>query len=860
MFELAQAEQEEIDRHLEQKIKVTENSKAEAERLALDATRLLSCTETRLDEYRDQGFFSRAWNAFTGKDKEIERANQQDLVEMQKYAWRYINLLSERDALLSHSLITVRNNLVTLQSSQAETRKQFINLAEKVQSRFLDLEDRTEQIETSVNIHNWLITLETREYEERFSPYFRLIKLVNDFYSIKPDDWHIQELRCLQQAIKRVELPWKESVSLNQFVEGLIEEIDCHGYDQYEDLILPPSHEHIKPDCVVDNIPVPAYSSLFNIAANYFHSLDTIKALASHLEISESEAIKKTLRQFIEKQGVNLDAEIELRDLAVELLDCMRLTAYICGEEGGARNYELESETEASDEAESGKIEAEVGDAGNREREDYHVEGIEQRGQVDHDRSEEVISEFLHIQEGETKKIEDSDVYIRSHVQCNGTLIFDKCRLFYGDEEAEYSVDLNPGAILKINSCAVYYGGKTESYLVKVKEGKVDISNSTFYEIKRFVDAEDTMINMEMSNFQKCGEFIEPSGETEISIESCKIGATSEKFIDDCSASLSVNRTEVEFTRITDIIMPESFGSRALFGRCNSAKITESKIYGPEINENYTEDLNNDLENKLGYRDERSEEINKIPSLYGVKGIVSLLLMLNERKISESATFMNCTFENIGPVGGDKTKAYNCLFRRCFGAFNVIREGIEAVNCVFEECTRVVEDGENSLISSCAFYECHGEIISSDRMGGGITIEDCTFVNASFDEEITNKKALLQLKWVNKGANKIKNCIFDGVCINGGYLIKCDYHDKKINNTLEIENTVFQNVRTNDSDGCIIKSEGKISKTFGKDFVRDFAVIRDCKGLENVNKESDRKNNVEPVRETKDGERIGCSW
>jgi len=40
----------------------------------------------------------------------MTRADQKDLIEMQKYGWRYPELLNERDVLLSYPIITIKNN------------------------------------------------------------------------------------------------------------------------------------------------------------------------------------------------------------------------------------------------------------------------------------------------------------------------------------------------------------------------------------------------------------------------------------------------------------------------------------------------------------------------------------------------------------------------------------------------------------------------------------------------------------------------------------------------------------------------------------------------------------------------------
>ena len=117
MYELTTTNQNAIDEQLQGKLEWAESNKLQAEQLALDATRLLSCTTDRLETYRHQGFFKRCWCSISGKNEKMQKANQSDLVSMQQHAWRYINLLNERNILMAHSMITVKNNLMTLISN-----------------------------------------------------------------------------------------------------------------------------------------------------------------------------------------------------------------------------------------------------------------------------------------------------------------------------------------------------------------------------------------------------------------------------------------------------------------------------------------------------------------------------------------------------------------------------------------------------------------------------------------------------------------------------------------------------------------------------------------------------------------------
>jgi hypothetical protein len=327
MFDYSDAEITSINEALEPKLEWAKKRTAETERMALDCTRLLACAEERLDEYQGQGFFNRCWYSLCGKNGEVQRANQKDLILMQKYAWRYINLLNERDLLLAHSMLTVKNNLLTLAFNEEETRNQIIKMADKIGDRFEILEDRIEHLEVATNIISWLLTLEFREYAKKYPPHFRLLKLLKDFLQLKGGDWNINEIRFLQKGIKEVDLEWKRKITLLEFINELIDEIEAHSFRDYQTLLYLESvkSEGFIPEAfILENISVASYAS--QLAENYSKSSAIIDTLIDQLKISKKEAIKKVLIAFVQKRGVDLQIRLPLRDLAIEILTCMNLS------------------------------------------------------------------------------------------------------------------------------------------------------------------------------------------------------------------------------------------------------------------------------------------------------------------------------------------------------------------------------------------------------------------------------------------------------------------------------------------------------------------------------------------------------
>jgi len=346
MFNYSEKELAVIDQQLDPLLASAAEQGIEAQQLALDATRLLSCTEDRLSDYKNRGFFKRCWSKLSGKTSALERANVNDLIEMQRIGWRYLIMLQERDLLLAHSIVTVKNNLLTLAVKEEETRRSIIDLAERISSRFSVLEDRVGKLEVATNIHSWLLTLDTFDYDEKFPPYIRLLRVVRDFYQLKAGDWNLQEIKYLQKAVKEVGLQPKSKVTIEEFLNCLLDEIEQESVDSFRNLICLPageSGELIPSRFVLDEIAVPFYASLARIEEDYTDCLRTIEVLADRLNISVQEAHRETLMAFVKKDGIDTSVAIPLRDLAVELLACMGMTAKLYNpkeyESHGAKDF-----------------------------------------------------------------------------------------------------------------------------------------------------------------------------------------------------------------------------------------------------------------------------------------------------------------------------------------------------------------------------------------------------------------------------------------------------------------------------------------------------------------------------------------
>jgi hypothetical protein len=320
-----------VDSKVEQMLDWSKSRQAEAEQLILDSTRLLACTGDRMDRLSNQGFFKRCWSRFSGDAAALERANTADLIQIQKIGLRYINMISEQQILMAHSLLSLQNNLLTLAVKEEETRGIITLLAQRTLDRFENLESRTDHLEISSNLHGWLLGLDEREYDTRIpSENMRLFQIINDFYHIKNDFWNFNDLMFLRKSLRIVKLDPKRKISINTFIERLVDDIYTqeNGFNRFN-LML----NHHKPETIenfslfsVNQISSPVFLTIHGINYHYNDRLNVVETLSDDMSISQNEALKRLIRKSIKDLNVDLDYEFSLAETAIEILGCLRLS------------------------------------------------------------------------------------------------------------------------------------------------------------------------------------------------------------------------------------------------------------------------------------------------------------------------------------------------------------------------------------------------------------------------------------------------------------------------------------------------------------------------------------------------------
>ena len=116
------------------------NNAAVTQQLAVDASRLIMCSEERLKQQAESGFFKRFAGALNGKNRQNQLRNQVDALHMQKFAWHYLKQLQQQNLINAQSIAMIRNNLGTMNEYIIETREFLSQAVEKINRRLIRVE------------------------------------------------------------------------------------------------------------------------------------------------------------------------------------------------------------------------------------------------------------------------------------------------------------------------------------------------------------------------------------------------------------------------------------------------------------------------------------------------------------------------------------------------------------------------------------------------------------------------------------------------------------------------------------------------------------------------------------------------
>jgi len=305
-------------------IEKSKSKKAFSQQLALDASKLLTTSENRLNKIKAAGFVKRCWYSFTGKNQDIINQNSSDLIAIQHFAWHYLKELQEQNLIKAQSIATIRNNLSATNELLIETRE-FLEQAV----------DKIENINGRLGLSEWSLNIKANKRKFKSYPKTILVLyLIYDFVKThKEFDFGHKDVNHLIVLLEEMNINCDEDLRLIDFIIELLNDIEVIKLDGYQNLInLSFDEYYIDNKFINENISSQFFNALYFLSNDY----NKIYDLVSDETICDSdEKFEKIVSKFFGEEFDYLNSIYTFKQIIEEIVGNSVLTINIYKELNG---------------------------------------------------------------------------------------------------------------------------------------------------------------------------------------------------------------------------------------------------------------------------------------------------------------------------------------------------------------------------------------------------------------------------------------------------------------------------------------------------------------------------------------------
>lgn len=284
------------------------------QQLAMDASRLITASQERLAHQSEAGFFKRLAHAVSGKTSENQALNQADMLQMQRFAWHYLQQLQQQNLITAQGIAVIRNNLGTMNEVLIETREFLEQAIDRI-------DQRLRRVEENSNFNNWALNIEANK--RRFAPVPKnllLLRLAYDFLRQHPRAMLTGRDvgNYLVNTLEKLGVNCDETMRLLDFINDLIDQIGLVGLDQYRATVALSTDGHdIGSTYIQQSISGVGFNALYFLADHYVKITDLI----GDPELCASDAAReKIIAKFFGQELNGLATTYSIRDLISEII------------------------------------------------------------------------------------------------------------------------------------------------------------------------------------------------------------------------------------------------------------------------------------------------------------------------------------------------------------------------------------------------------------------------------------------------------------------------------------------------------------------------------------------------------------
>lgn len=302
---------------------------AVTQQLAMDASRLVAASQERLIRQSEAGFFKRLAHAVSGKTSENQGLNQADMLQMQRYAWHYLQQLQQQNLITAQGIAVIRNNLGMMNEVIIETR----DFLEQAIDR---IDQRLRRVEHNTSLSGWALDIEANK--RRFAPIPKnllVLQLAYDLIRQHPGAMLTGRDvgNYLVNTLEKLGVNCDEELCLLDFINDLIDQIGLVGLDRYcATIALSTDANDIGSAYIQQSISGVGFNALYFLADHY----EKIADLIGDPELCASDAAReKIIAKLFGHELNGLASTYTIRDLICEIIGGAQLAIALYRDQHG---------------------------------------------------------------------------------------------------------------------------------------------------------------------------------------------------------------------------------------------------------------------------------------------------------------------------------------------------------------------------------------------------------------------------------------------------------------------------------------------------------------------------------------------
>lgn len=692
--QLTPEEQLELATNIDRLIEVNKNNRQVINRLVFESVAAMTEADDAAIKLSRKGILKRWIGGITGSNQKLQTTINKSRSASQNAVWLTIQKLAEQN-LMTFDLITAVNiklnaSLTKIDDDFSAIYKGLVKFFNYNKNELTKIENRLAKLEQNVELLNWKNSIKHQVFKgveyDNLDITSKIVCLARDFYDITEGNWNISDLLLLKSTMDEIGIRPKENVNYFNTIKNIADNKELK--EKFLGVEKVPEIKEVS--CLIS---MSALKKIESLNTDEKYTVDAvIKLLKDNGMKADTNIISVNLtKEYLKNEAhVDVDVDVESYDFIIDLLYNLRMV-----------KEQAEEETlliPDINEVQEPKDDVAITPNDNEPKKE-HNNAPEQKEVTVINKTDEYINNILQININEKKIFENRILHFNTHVNCEGTLEFDNCTIYYNEYGAGGKITLAEGAMIKIRNSEIICKGFDNNHF---------ITNDDIWHER------DCVIEIENTKFFDCSYLIKGKIDS-FTINNCEFNNC---YVGLAEISNSYGKSGVYV--VTNNIIKEFILSAFNY----KSNVNYGSLFYISVNENIkVQFLNNRIIEKCNYINDGSIRLEYIHCIY-------------------SLNVANCYFEGLGyPISAQSIE--NCHFKDCKACIDCSTsiKNLLVENCLFENSTNVIKSHDGGKVRYCQFVSCYNKLIETSYLGG-LTIEFCEFYNTKCLRDILGEACI----------------------------------------------------------------------------------------------------------------------